>query len=110
MLPKNRKFNVAGATFYSGNFGPGDLAFFSFERDNPKDKNAIKIVNANGEIIGYVPKEIAKEFHEFVNGKYPYYCAKIREVWDADIGRIPKILAHFANNPMELPYTKQEFL
>ena len=110
MVPKNRKFNVAGSTFYSGKVESGDLVFFSLEPDNPKDKNAIKILNAKGDFIGYVPKESAKEFHEFIAGKYPHYCAKVKEIWDADFGKIPKILSHFANDPAELPYEKQDFL
>jgi len=110
MISKNRKFNVAGSTFYSGKISVGDLVFFSLEPDNPKDNKAIKILNANRDVIGYAPKETAKEIHEFIKGKYPYYCAKVKEIWDADLGRIPKILSHFANDPMELPYAKQDFI
>ena len=110
MPSKNRKFNVAGSAFYHGLVSAGDLVFFSLEPDNPKDKNAIKILNRDNQLIGYVPKESAKEFHLFINGKYPFYCAKVKEIWEADIGMLPKILAHFANSPTELPYEAQEFL
>ena len=110
MAPKNRKFNIAGSTFYSGVISAGDLVYFSLEPDNLKDSKAIKILNPKGDVIGYVPKEKLKEFHEFINGKYPYYCAKVKEIWDGNFGKVPQILCHFANDPLELPYKKQDFL
>jgi hypothetical protein len=110
MQPKNRKFNIAGVSFYRNDVEEDELVFFGLEPDNPHDKNAIKVLNQGGQILGYIPKDSALEIHGFLNGKYPYYCAKVVEIWELDDGDfvVPKILAHFANKSSELPFASQE--
>lgn len=80
-MAKNRKFNVAGSTIYTAKVNAGDVVHFVLEPHNPVDKNAIRIINPHDETIGYVPKASAVEFQEFRTGKYPFYCAKVKEVW-----------------------------
>ena len=109
-MAKNRKFNVAGSTIYTAKVRPGDIVHFVLEPNNPMDKNAIRIVNSNGDTIGYVPKASAFEFQEFRAGKYPFYCAKITEVWQGNLSNVPKVLAHFTKNEEELPYQSQNWL
>ena len=41
MIPKNRKFNVAGVSFNRNSVEEGELVYFELEPDNPHDKNAI---------------------------------------------------------------------
>ena len=109
-MAKNRKFNVAGSTIYEGLVEAGDIVHFVLEPNNLQDKNAIQVINASGEIIGYVPKTSAAEFQAFRLGKYPYYCAKVKEVWQGSFSDVPKILAHFAKDESELPYQSQKWL
>lgn len=111
MLAKNRKFKVTGASFYKNDSEEDELVFFELEPDNPHDKNAIKVLNAEGLMLGHIPKEIAQEIQDFIKGKYPYYCAKVKSTWEPDDGdfTVPEILAHFANSPSELPYKSQEW-
>jgi hypothetical protein len=114
MLSKNRKFNIAGTTFYSGRVRIGSLVNFALEPKNIEDKNSIQILNSNLKIIGYFPKELAEEVQSFINGKYPYYCAKVVGIWRIPDGEhegkaVPKVLAHFANKVSELPFKVAEW-
>lgn len=108
-MAKNRKFNIAGSTIYTAKVGVGDVVYFVLEPNNPADKNALRIVNADGETVGYVPKASAIEFQEFRTGKYPFYCAKIKEVWQGELSLVPKVLAHFTKTEEELPYASQKW-
>ena len=110
MIPKNRKFNVAGVSFNRNSVEEGELVYFELEPDNPHDKNAIKVLNSSGETLGHIPRESAKEIQGFLNGKYPYYCAKVVDTWQPDDEDfvVPEVLAHFANQPSELPFKSQE--
>ena len=111
MQIKNRKFNVAGVTFYKNDVHEGELVNFELEPNNTHDKNAIKVLNKHNQMLGHIPKENAKEIQSFLKGKYPHYCAKVVETWtpDDEDFEVPKILAHFANNPSELPFASQEW-
>lgn len=109
-MAKNRKFNVAGSTIYTAKVSVGDAVQFVLEPDNPADKNAIRVVNTNGDTIGYVPKASAAEFQSFRNGKYPFYCAKVKELWQGNLSNVPKVLAHFTKTEDELPYEGGEWL
>lgn len=115
MLAKNRKFNVAGTSFHSGKSRTGSIIFLAHEPENIKDNNAIQVLNGKMELIGYLPRELAKEVIGFKSGKFPHYCAKVVELWKVPDGEnkgqiIPKVLSHFANKPEELPYTAQPWV
>ncbi len=111
MTIKNRKFNVAGIGFHSNQYEEEDLIYFELEPTNEFDSNAIKVLNSNLDQIGYVPREKAKEFYELLEDDYQYYCAKIIEIWEGNDGdAMPKVLAHFANDPSELPYPEHEWI
>lgn len=107
---KNRKFNLAGVTFYEAKVSEGEVVYFQLEPLNPKDSNAIKVLNKDMEIIGYVPVENAIEIQSFLKGKYPRYCARVKEIWQHDGIRVPKILAHFSLLADELPYDEQVWI
>ncbi len=111
MPTKNRKFNVAGIGFHSNQYEEEDLIYFELEPTNEFDSNAIKVLNSNLDQIGYVPREKAKELYELLEDDYRYYCAKIIEIWEGNDGdAMPKVLAHFANDPSELPYPEHEWI
>jgi hypothetical protein len=111
MTPKNRKFNVAGIGHYSDDYEEGELVYFELEPSNKFDSNAIKVLNSKFDQIGYVPRDKAAEFIELIDGKYPHYCAKVIEIWEGNDGdAMPKVLAHFANQPSELPYPENEWI
>lgn len=107
---KNRKFNVSGSTIYLNKVQAGEVVHFVVEQNNPADKNAILIINSNREPIGYVPKLSAEEFQLFRTKNYPFYCAKVKEVWQGSYAPVPQILAHFAKLEEELPYASQNWL
>ena len=107
MSIKNRKFNVAGATIYQAKVSAGDLVFFQLEPNNPNHGDAIKILNQLNQVVGYIPRGSVDEIQLFRQGKYPYYCAKVKELWRGSEGLVPQVLAHFASDISELPYAGQ---
>ncbi len=110
MVPKHREFIVKGTEHYSGIVKEGDSVYFEAEPTNTYDSNAIKVLNEQGNIIGYVPRDEAIELHVFRNGKYPYYSAKVKGMWEGDSDEVPIISAHFANQPNELPNSAQRWI
>lgn len=115
MLPKNRKFNIAGTSFYEGRVRLGSKVYLARELNNEKDTNAVQVISQKGELVGYIPRTLATEVASFVTGKYTHYCAKVVELWTIPNGEregevVPQVLAHFANKPEELPYAPQEWL
>lgn len=108
---KNKKFNVAGIGFHSNQYKVEDLIYFELEPTNEFDSNAIKLLNSNLDQIGYVPRGKAKEFYELLEDDYRYYCANVIEILDGNDGDdMPKVLAHFATDPSELPYHQHEWI
>ena len=107
MIPKNRKFNVAGVSYHQASVNVGDEIHFELEPSNPYDSNAVKVLKRNGTVLGHVPKEMSEEVTKFLTGKYPNYSAYVYEIWEMRDGAkhfdVPKIMAHFANQPNELP-------
>lgn len=69
-------FYVAGARHYLGCDGNkckeaiqvtrGDEVFLEHEVDNPHDKNAIRVVNEQKKMLGYVPRYYAQAFVKFI--------------------------------------------
>lgn len=110
MVPKHREFIVKGTEHYSGIVKEGDSVYFEAEPTNTFDSNAIKVLNGLGNIVGYVPRDEADEFQTFRVGKYPYYCARVKKMWEGDSNEVPIISAHFANQPNELPYSAQKWM
>lgn len=112
MIPKNRKFNVAGVSYHQASVNVGDEIHFELEPSNPYDSNAVKVLKRNGTVLGHVPKEMSEEVTKFLTGKYPNYSAYVYEIWEMRDGAkhfdVPKIMAHFANQPNELPSMGQE--
>ena len=112
MIPKNRKFNVAGVSFHQASVSIGDEIYFELEPANPYDSNAVKVLKSNGVVLGHVPKDISGDITKLLKGKYPNYSAYIYEIWEMRDGDkhfdFPKIMDHFANQSNELPSRGQE--
>ncbi len=45
----------------------GDEVFLRKEPDNSEDSNALKILNENEELLGYVPRYYSEAFTRFIN-------------------------------------------
>lgn len=71
-----RKFYVAGVRHYVGCEGEdcnksadvtlGEKVFFEREQTNIHDRNAVKVIRKNGEIIGYVPRFYSEAFSRMI--------------------------------------------
>lgn len=69
-------FYVAGARHYLGCGGNqcgnaiqvtrGDEVFLKHEAENPHDENAIRVVNEQQELLGYVPRYYSRAFVKFI--------------------------------------------
>lgn len=69
-------FYVAGARHYLGCDGNqcgdaiqvtrGDEVFLEHEVDNPHDENAIRVVNEQQKVLGYVPRYYSRAFVKFI--------------------------------------------
>lgn len=69
-------FYVAGARHYLGCDGNqcenavqvtrGDEVFLEHEFDNPHDENAIRVVNEQQDLLGYVPRYYSRAFVKFI--------------------------------------------
>ena len=93
-IKKNRIptiFKVAGVSFYKknvNNLSQDEILNLELESNNKYDSNAIKILNSNKEMIGYIPKEfnisLSKKF-EKIQKKY---ILKVKNVhkWDGPTG------------------------
>lgn len=71
-----KTFYVAGARHYLGCDGKqctetirvtrGDEVFLEHEKDNSYDENAIRVVNEQQKLLGYVPRYYSQAFVEFI--------------------------------------------
>lgn len=52
----------------------GDEVFLEHEKDNPYDKNAIRVMDGHGRMLGYVPRYYAQAFIRFMEEKRVKGC------------------------------------
>ena len=79
-----KKFYVAGVRHYLGCEGEkctetllvtrGDEVFLEQEKNNQYDKNAIRVVNEQRKLLGYVPRYYAQAFNKFIEEKRIREC------------------------------------
>lgn len=83
--------NLAGAKYHMGpngfRFKTGDQAILLPEPDNEYDKNAVRVINLSGHVIGYIPKEDAEEILEDLNNRY-YYEVTIKHIHGVEFNDI----------------------
>lgn len=80
--PIKREFYIAGPRHYLGcdgnncwkglNLKPDEQLKLLSQRDNEYDENAIKILNNNEVLIGYIPRYYNKELNKLINKGYVY--------------------------------------
>ena len=79
-----KKFYVAGVRHYLDCEGEkctetllvtrGDEVFLEQEKNNQYDKNAIRVVNEQRKLLGYVPRYYAQAFNKFIEEKRIREC------------------------------------
>ena len=79
-----KKFYVTGVRHYLGCEGEkctetllvtrGDEVFLEQEKNNQYDKNAIRVVNEQRKLLGYVPRYYAQAFNKFIEEKRIREC------------------------------------
>ncbi|SDX34185.1 HIRAN domain-containing protein [Eubacterium barkeri] len=79
-----RCFYVAGPRYYLGcdgencekalHLAPGDSLYLKSEPKNPKDHNAIQILDSDGNRIGYLPRYYCEGVSVLLQSGYEYTC------------------------------------
>ena len=85
------KTKIAGISFIDQNIinklQEGEILFLIRELGNVYDQNAVKIINKNGQKVGYVNRELAQDYSEAMDRGLMYY-AQILQLSGADKGQI----------------------
>ena len=68
-----------------------ELLYLEWEKDNPQDPYAIKILTDDGYHIGYMPAKYTKKFHSKIN---EYTVCKVWDIKDQDYTDAPLIEVH----------------
>ncbi len=83
----------------------GDLVWLIPEPDNEYDEFAIRILNANGRDLGYIPSEDNEEILELLSAGDAEYCAKISSIEKDDSEQTqPWITVYISNEKNALPF------
>lgn len=83
-IPLKRKFYIAGARYYIGCEGKDcdksleiskqDKVFLELEPDNPKDPKAIKVLNKERDLLGYIPRYYSSRVFEMIQNERYIEC------------------------------------
>jgi hypothetical protein len=65
--------------YYVKRLKPGEKLILEREPDNPKDRNAVKILNKERKLLGYVPRTAAREIAGYID-KGEKAAAVVKEV------------------------------
>lgn len=68
-----------------------ELLYLEWEKDNPQDPYAIKVLTDDGYHIGYMPAKYTKKFHSKIN---EYTECKVWDIKDQDYTDAPLIEVH----------------
>ena len=83
----------------------GDLVWLVPEPDNDQDEYAIRFIDSDGNLLGYVPAEENCELLEQLNDDLPNYCARISSIGEDEYGKIePTVEVFLAKIEEELPF------
>lgn len=80
--------NVVGLRYYSGVVNNNEMVALQREPNNPYDKNAVKVNNANGDQVGHIKKELA---------------ASLAYIMDNKLAVVEGIVPFGANNAFTMP-------
>lgn len=83
-IPLKRKFYIAGARYYIGCEGKDcdksleiskqDKVFLELEPDNIKDPKAIKVLNKERDLLGYIPRYYSSRVFEMIQNERYIEC------------------------------------
>jgi hypothetical protein len=92
-------YHVAGAFMFQHRcdacerLNAGDAVLLEREPENRHDRNAIMILSEDGEELGYVPREHAREMAPLLDGGAAYE-ATVKRLWETDDGKtVPFIIS-----------------
>jgi hypothetical protein len=84
-------FKVAGVSFHKQkveSLAEGEVLSLERDPDNKYDSNAVKILNPEGEMIGFVPKEFNSAIVRKFKKVSTVYTLKVKNIhkWDGPTG------------------------
>ena len=84
-------FKVAGVSFHKQkveSLSEGDILSLERDSENKYDSNAVKILNPEGEMIGFVPKEFNTAIVRKFKKVSTVYTLKVKNIhkWDGPTG------------------------
>tara|TARA_B100000242_G_C42931632_1_gene432062 strand:- start:536 stop:847 length:312 start_codon:yes stop_codon:yes gene_type:complete len=84
-------FKVAGVSFHKQkveSLTEGDILTLERDPENKYDSNAVKILNSEGEMIGFVPKEFNSAIVRKFKKVSTVYTLKVKNIhkWDGPTG------------------------
>ncbi|MEA3506590.1 MAG: HIRAN domain-containing protein [Elusimicrobiota bacterium] len=65
--------------YYVKKLNPGEKLILEREPDNPKDKNAVKVLNKERKLLGYIPRTIVRQMADYMD-KGEKAAAVVKEV------------------------------
>ncbi|XP_066477264.1 helicase-like transcription factor isoform X2 [Tiliqua scincoides] len=80
--------NVVGLRYYTGVVNNNELVSLQREPNNPYDRNAVKVINVNGDQVGHIKKELA---------------ASLAYIMDNKLAVVEGIVPYGANNAFTMP-------
>jgi hypothetical protein len=87
----------------------GDLIWLVAEADNEYDEYAIRVINSNGKMLGYVPSEYNQEIYNLLVDKCFSYCGIISNIEINDLNEtMPWITLHLSKTKIDLPFKQEE--
>ena len=87
----------------------GEVVWLQPEPDNEFDENAIRVLNSNGNDLGYIPSEENEELLELLVSEKKEYCSRISKIEIDDRDQIlPWITIHVASDKNDLPFLQEK--
>ena len=85
-----------------------DLIWLVPEPDNEHDKNAIRFIDSEGDLLGYVPSEENSALLRQLSNKLPNYCAKVVSFENDEFNQTqPFVEVYLAKEEEELPFPQE---
>ena len=87
----------------------GDLVWFISEPNNEYDEYAIKIVNSNNKMLGYVPSEENEDIYNLLRSKEAKSCARVTKIEiNSENEALPYVELYISDNEVNLPFKQEE--
>uniref|UniRef100_A0A8C5F7T1 Helicase-like transcription factor n=1 Tax=Gadus morhua TaxID=8049 RepID=A0A8C5F7T1_GADMO len=82
--------SVVGIRYYTGVVNPGEMVALVRQPNNPYDRNAVMVTNADGNQVGHIKKELA---------------AAMAVVMDSNLVKVEGVVPYRTNNAFNMPVT-----